>query len=342
MKNSKKIKLAIAMGDPHGIGCEIILKAFEDKRIFEFLTPIVYGHPKIFITLKKQLHLNTPIFHLKGNAKPNPQQLNVVQCWDTLEPLQLGKPTPHSGLWAQRSLLAATEATAKGMADGLVTAPIDKSNIQSENFPYTGHTDFLADYFKSTALMFMVHQELRIALVTDHIPVQQVSTAIQPELLDQKLQALDQSLRVDFRCARPKIAVLGINPHSGDKGVIGKEDDEVLIPWLEKKKSQKHLTFGPYAADGFFGSAAYQKFDAILAMYHDQGLIPFKTLAFGQGVNFTAGLPIVRTSPDHGTAFDIAGQGKADASSFRAAIYSALEIIRNRNNAFETEEVEGE
>ncbi|MGC6480252.1 MAG: 4-hydroxythreonine-4-phosphate dehydrogenase PdxA [Flavobacteriaceae bacterium] len=331
MKESKKLKIAISMGDPHGIGCELILKAFEDKRMFEFLTPIVYGHPKILLEYKKKLKLQTPIFPLKNKAKPHTQQLNVVQCWDKLEPLQLGKPTKNSGQWAQKSLQAATQATAKGEAQALVTAPIDKNNIHGEDFPYMGHTDYLAAYFKSPSLMFMVHEGLRVALVTDHIPVQKISAAIQAEILDQKLNALSKSLSVDFQCNRPKIAVLGINPHSGDQGVIGQEDEEILKPWMAAAKSKKHLIFGPYAADGFFGSGAYQKFDAVLAMYHDQGLIPFKTIAFGQGVNFTAGLPIVRTSPDHGTAFDIAGKGVADVSSFRQALYTAMEIVRNRN-----------
>lgn len=330
MKKTKKIKLAISIGDPHGVGCEIILKAFEDKRMFEFLTPIVYAHPKIFLEQKKSLQINTPIFNLKAQGKPHPQQLNIIQCWDSLEPLTMGKPTPHSGQWAHKSLQAATQATAAGETDGLVTAPIDKNNIQSEEFPFKGHTDFLADFFKTPALMFMVHESLRVALVTDHIPVQQISSVIQPELLDQKLKALENSLKQDFECNRPKIAVLGINPHSGDQGVIGKEDDEILKPWLQKAQQNKKLVFGPYPADGFFGSGAYQNFDAVLAMYHDQGLIPFKTLAFGQGVNFSAGLPIVRTSPDHGTAFDIAGKGKAQVESFREALFTALQIIRNR------------
>src|SRR5690606_115015 len=240
------------------------------------------------------------------------------------------KQTAEGGKYAWLSLKAAVEALKNDEVDVLVTAPINKHNIQSEEFKFPGHTDYLAQELEGQALMFMVADELKVGLLTDHLPVKAVSDAITPELVESKINKIYESLQADFKVRKPKIAVLGINPHTGDNGVIGKEDDEVLRPTIAKINESGKLVYGPYAADSFFGSGSHQNFDAILASYHDQGLIPFKTLAFGKGVNYTAGLSKVRTSPDHGTAFEIAGKGEANHSSFAEAVFTALRIYKNR------------
>ncbi|MDB4159954.1 4-hydroxythreonine-4-phosphate dehydrogenase PdxA [Flavobacteriaceae bacterium] len=330
MSEISKIRVGISVGDPNGIGFEIILKTFEDKRIFDFFTPIVFAHSKNFIEERKKLGCTTSVFTLKNIKNPNKGQLNVVDVWSAPFPIAYGKEDLEAGAHAISSLEAATAALKKGEVDVLVTAPIHKKSIQSDTFRFPGHTDYLNEQLEGDSLMFMVTDSLKVALMSDHIPLKEVVGYLNEEKINAKIASLEKSLSQDFGIQRPKIAVLGINPHTGDNGVIGDEDDTLLTPVIKKWNEKGSLVFGPYAADGFFGNQRYTKFDGVLATYHDQGLIPFKTLSFGQGVNFTAGLSHVRTSPDHGTAFDIAGKGVADASSFSEAVYTARAIFLQR------------
>lgn len=325
-----KIKLGISIGDPNGIGIEIILKIFEDRRLFEFFTPLIFGPIKLLENQKKHFQLNSNLVLKKKNQPSNKPQLNVYDLPMPNAELVFGEASKTAGAVAFESLKSATQALKKGEIDALVTAPINKETIQSEDFKFPGHTDYLAKELEGNSLMFMVSDSLKVALVSDHIAVKEVSTALTPELLKEKTQQLEYSLQQDFNINRPKIAVLGLNPHTGDKGVIGKEDDEVTRPLIKELSASGHLVYGPYAADSFFGHQTHLQFDAILAIYHDQGLIPFKTLTFGEGVNFTAGLNRVRTSPDHGTAFEIAGKGVAQIESFRNAMFLARNIYLNR------------
>jgi 4-hydroxythreonine-4-phosphate dehydrogenase len=325
-----KIKLGISIGDPNGIGIEIFLKIFEDRRLFEFFTPMIFAPIKLLENQKKHFQLNSNFVLKRKNHEPNIPQLNVYDLPMPKAELVFGEASKTAGAVAFESLKSATQALKKGEIDALVTAPINKETIQSEDFRFPGHTDYLAKELEGNSLMFMVSDSLKVALVSDHIAVKEVSTALTPELLKEKIQQLEYSLQQDFNINRPKIAVLGLNPHTGDKGVIGKEDDEVTRPLIKELSASGHLVYGPYAADSFFGHQTHLQFDAILAIYHDQGLIPFKTLTFGEGVNFTAGLNRVRTSPDHGTAFEIAGKGVAQIESFRNAMFLARNIHLNR------------
>ena len=331
-EKAQKIKLGISMGDPNGIGIEILLKAFEDKRMFDFFTPIVFANTKLLSHQRKHFESKTPLSPYTLGKKPSAHQLNVVEVFSSAFTTTFGQATEAGGQLAFASLAAATKALKEGAIDALVTAPINKKNIQSADFSFPGHTDYLAHQLDGEALMFMISEQLRVGLLTDHIPVSEVATTITPALVEKKVAMMMASLRQDFLISKPKIAVLGINPHTGDNGVIGNEDDTLLRPTIEKLYAKGQLVFGPYAADGFFGAGLAKEFDAVLASYHDQGLIPFKTLTFGQGVNYTAGLPKVRTSPDHGTAFDIAGKGQADISSFKQAIFAARAIYLNRQH----------
>jgi len=331
-EKAQKIKLGISMGDPNGIGIEILLKAFEDKRMFDFFTPIVFANTKLLSHQRKHFESKTPLSPYTLGKKPSAHQLNVVEVFSSDFTTTFGQATEAGGQLAFASLAAATKALKEGAIDALVTAPINKKNIQSADFSFPGHTDYLAHQLDGEALMFMISEQLRVGLLTDHIPVSEVATTITPTLVEKKVAMMMASLRQDFLIPKPKIAVLGINPHTGDNGVIGNEDDTLLRPTIEKLYAKGHLVFGPYAADGFFGSGLAKEFDAVLASYHDQGLIPFKTLTFGQGVNYTAGLSKVRTSPDHGTAFDIAGKGQADISSFKQALFAARAIYLNRQH----------
>lgn len=326
----RKIVIGISIGDLNGIGAEIVLKTFADPRMFDFCTPVVFASQKTIQYLKKQLNLTTQSQRVESLDKLVDKKLNIINTWEEPFNFQFGKETKEAGELAIRSLKAATEALKNKKIDALLTAPINKANIQSEDFSFPGHTDFLEKELKGNALMFMVSDELKIGLLTDHVAVKDVANEITPELIKAKITTINESLKKDFRISKPKIAVLGINPHSGDNGVIGKEDDEVLKPVIETLYNNKVMVFGPYAADSFFGSNNYKKFDAVIASYHDQGLIPFKTLTFGNGVNYTAGLSGVRTSPDHGTAYEIAGKGVADASSFTEALFTAINIVKNR------------
>lgn len=334
MSEIPKIRIGISVGDPNGIGFEIILKTFSDKRIFDFFTPVVFAHHKNLIEERKKLGITVSVFSLSNIKNPNNGQLNVVNIWDAPFPIVYGKEQAEAGLHAITSLETATLALKNGDVDVLVTAPIHKKSIQSKVFKFPGHTDYLNAQLEGQSLMFMVTDQLKVALMSDHIPLKDVVGYLNEDKINTKIALLEKSLIQDFGIQRPKIAVLGINPHTGDNGVIGEEDDTLLTPVIKKWNEKGSLVFGPYPADGFFGNQSYSKFDAVLATYHDQGLIPFKTLSFGQGVNFTAGLSHFRTSPDHGTAFDLAGKGVADPSSFSEAVYRAREIFLKRNEKF--------
>ena len=327
---SKTIKLGISIGDTNGVGLEVILKSFNDKRILNFCTPIVFGDYNLAKDTIKQLELeDINLNKIQSINESKLKKLNVLNCWkETLVP-NYGN-LENGGKYALKSLQKACQALQNGSIDVLVTAPINKENIQSDSFKFPGHTEFLEQQFEGQALMLMLNEELRIGLVTGHLPIEQVSKHITQELILQKLESFNHSLIQDFGIRKPKIAVLGLNPHAGDNGLLGQEEEKTIIPALQKAEDKGLLAFGPYPADGFFGSNQLKAFDGVLAMYHDQGLVPFKTLSFGNGVNFTSGLSVVRTSPDHGTAFDIAGKNIASESSFIQAIYTACDIYKKR------------
>lgn len=330
MRELTKIRVGISVGDPNGIGFEIILKTFQDKRIYDFFVPIVFAHPQNFIDEQKKLGIATSIFSLGDLEMPNEGQLNIVSTWETPFSVVYGQESSEAGSFAVSSLKAATQALKNDTIDVLVTAPIHKKNVQSEFFKFPGHTDYLTEELEGESLMFMITDNLKVALVSDHIPLRDITSYLTPERIEKKILLVEQSLIKDFGIPKPKIAVLGINPHIGDHGVIGQEDDTILRPLIQKQFNKGIMIFGPFAADGFFGNKSYNQFDAVLAMYHDQGLIPFKTLSFGEGVNFTAGLSHIRTSPDHGTAMDIAGKGKANHNSFYNSINQARTIFLKR------------
>ncbi|MDC1471714.1 4-hydroxythreonine-4-phosphate dehydrogenase PdxA [Flavobacteriaceae bacterium] len=330
MEKVEKIKIGISIGDLNGIGGELVIKTFEDKRMLEFCTPIVYASVKTLAFFKRHFKSTLEFHKIKNASQAVDSKVNVVSVWHEDVSINFGEEDLKIGSYAIKSLQAAVEDLKTDQIDLLVTAPINKHNIQSEDFKFPGHTDYLAQELEGDSLMFMVSDDLKVGLLTDHVPVSEVSNQITAELIEKKISIIYNSLIQDFGIRKPRIAVLGINPHTGDNGVIGTEDDTVLRPTLEALKQTGKLVYGPYSADSFFGSKNYKNFDAIVATYHDQGLIPFKTLAFGNGVNYTAGLNKVRTSPDHGTAYEIAGKGEADITSFKEAIFSGLSIFRNR------------
>jgi len=330
MEKEEKIKLGISIGDLNGIGGELVIKTFEDSRMLEFCTPVIYASVKTLSFFKKHFESSIEFNSIQTAEKAVESKVNVITVWKDDVKINFGEEDLIIGSYAIKSLQAAVKDLKDDQIDVLVTAPINKHNIQSEDFKFPGHTDYLAQQLEGDSLMFMVSDNLKVGLLTDHVPVSEVSKQITPESIENKISIIYNSLVQDFNIRLPKIAVLGLNPHTGDNGVIGNEDDEVLRPTLQAIKNRGKVVYGPYSADSFFGSKNYKNFDAILATYHDQGLIPFKTLAFGSGVNFTAGLSKVRTSPDHGTAYEIAGKGVADISSFKEAIFSAISIFRNR------------
>ncbi len=330
MKKEENIKVGISIGDLNGVGGEIVLKMFEDSRILEFCTPIIFASIKTLTFLKTHFKSEINFNSINNIGQTVSGKINVFNVWNEQVNIEFGKEDSKIGEYAFKSLEVATKALKRGDVDVLVTAPINKHNIQSEDFQFPGHTDYLAQQLSGNSLMFMVTDTLKVGLLTDHVPVKDIAQHISSELIEEKINTVYNTLQKDFRIRKPKIAVLGINPHTGDNGVIGKEDDEIMRPTLKSIKDSGKLVFGPYAADSFFGSNNYKNFDAIIASYHDQGLIPFKTLSFGQGVNFTAGLSKVRTSPDHGTAYEIAGKGVADPSSFKEAVFTAIQIFKNR------------
>jgi len=330
MEKEENIKIGISIGDLNGIGSEIIIKTFEDNRMLEFCTPVIFASVKTMSYLKKHFQSQMKFHGINHVNQIINGKINVLNVWKENVTINFGEEDQKIGEYAIKSLEKATQALQEGTVDVLVTAPIHKHNIQSKTFNFPGHTDYLAEKLGGKSLMFMVTDSLRVGLLTDHVPIKDASRKITNELITNKIDIVYESLIKDFCIERPKIAILGINPHAGDNGVIGDEDDVVLRPTLEKLRNNGRLVYGPYAADSFFGSKNYKNFDAIIAAYHDQGLIPFKTISFGNGVNYTAGLNKVRTSPDHGTAFEIAGKNKADAGSFKAAVYMAIKIFRNR------------
>ena len=329
MTEKTNIRIGISVGDLNGVGLEVILKTFADERMLEFCTPVLFASNKVVAFIKKQLNLEFSYNGIVQLSAIIDHKINVMNIWKELPTIQLGTPTPESGKCALESLTAAVGALKENFVDVLVTAPIDKKNIQSESFHFPGHTDYLAQELEGESLMFMISDEVRVGLLTDHLPLKEVAKSLTPELVEKKIRLMEASLRMDFGIIRPKIAVLGLNPHCGDQGVIGNEEAKIIHPVIEKLYKEGILVFGTYSADSFF-VADYKHFDGVIAPYHDQGLIPFKIMSFGKGVNFTAGLSKVRTSPDHGTAYGIAGKGIADESSFREAVYMAVDIYRKR------------
>jgi 4-hydroxythreonine-4-phosphate dehydrogenase len=328
----KTILAGISQGDINGIGYEVIIKALSDPAINDICTPVVYGSPKVAAYHRKALNVNNFTFNnIRTVEEAHSKKANMINCLDDNIRVELGKSTPQGGEAALISLEKAVEDLKNGKIDVLITAPIDKQNVQSESFQFKGHTDYLKSVAGvDEALMFMIGESMRIGIATDHVPLNKVSGLITMETLVKKIRLMNQSLILDFGIRKPRIAVLGLNPHAGDNSLLGTEEVEFIIPAIEESRKDGILTFGPFPADGFFGAGSFSKFDGILAMYHDQGLTPFKALSFDSGVNFTAGLPFVRTSPVHGTAFAIAGKGEASENSFRQAIYLACDIFRNR------------
>ena len=330
MDKSDKIIVGISIGDLNGIGIEVILKTFNDKRMLEFCTPVLFGATKAISYHKKALNLDVNVHGITSINQINHSKVNVLNIWKEEVQIELGKSTQTSGKYSALSLTTALKSLKKNKIDVLVTAPINKDNIQSETFNFPGHTEYLENNLDGKSLMILMTDELRIGLITGHIPISKVAETITPELINEKINTMHSSLVKDFGINKPKIAVLSLNPHCGDKGVIGKEDDDIVKPTIEKIKETGKLVFGPYAADGFFGSETFKQFDGVLATYHDQGLAPFKALSFGSGVNFTAGLNKVRTSPDHGTGFDIAGKNIANPTSFKEALFTAIQVFKQR------------
>lgn len=332
MQMSKKtIKIGISIGDINGVGIEVALKAFQDKRMLDFCTPIFFANHQLIDYVKKTIGLNDiPTYKSKNLDDIKSKKINIINSWSNLAKVNFGKASAESGKFAFQSLKAANQSLKQSQIDALVTAPINKNTIQSEAFSFPGHTEYLEHEHEGKSLMLMLSDTFRLAVVTGHIPLEKVPQHLSKELILEKLNIFSQSLRQDFGVRRPKIAILGLNPHAGDNGLIGKEEQTLIIPAIQMAEEKNILAFGPYSADSFFNSHQLNAFDGILAMYHDQGLIPFKTISFGNGVNFTAGLDIVRTSPDHGTAFDIAGKNTANESSFRHALFAACDIVKKR------------
>ncbi|MGL5227840.1 MAG: 4-hydroxythreonine-4-phosphate dehydrogenase PdxA [Bacteroidales bacterium] len=338
MQEEKKIRVGITQGDINGVGYEVIIKTFSDARMIELCTPVIYGSSKVLAYHRKSMDLPAVNYSLINNATElNENCVNLINCTEEDLKVEFGKPTQIAGEAALLSLEKATADLKAGLIDVIVTAPINKDTIQSDDFHFPGHTEYMHHHFAlgHNVLMFLVSETLKIAVVTGHIPISKVSESLTKTEVLNKIRLLQNTLAKDFDIQKPRIAVLGLNPHAGDNGLIGNEEAEIIKPAIQAGQDGGILCYGPFSADGFFGSGMYREFDATLAMYHDQGLIPFKTIAMDQGVNFTAGLSVVRTSPDHGTAYDIAGKGIASEESFRQAIYLALDAYRNRQNYIE-------
>ncbi len=333
-----KIKVGITHGDINGVSYEILIKALSDNRLFSNITPILYGSPKVLAYYKKALNSNIQTNSINNAGECKHNVLNIVNCNSEEIRVEIGTSTEDAGLAAYQALEQASADLKDRKIDVLVTAPINKKNIQAAGFNFPGHTEYLAAGFGNDEhLMILMNKDIKIGVVTGHIPIAKVSETITKDLIHKKLKVLSESLKNDFLISKPKIAVLSLNPHCGDQGVIGTEEIDTIIPAIQEAKEQNMLVFGPYPADGFFGSYEFKKFDAVLAMYHDQGLAPFKVIAFEDGVNYTAGLPIVRTSPSHGTAYEIAGKDIASDQSFREALYLAVDIYKNRNYQYNLE-----
>ncbi len=337
---SKLPIIGITLGDVNGIGPEVVIKTLLDNRISDYCTPVVYGSPKIITYWKKAI--NHPDFNIniiKSIDQVHHKKANILVCWEEEVEIKPGEVTEVGGKYAFKSLEVATKDLKAGHIHALVTAPLNKHNVNSDTLPFTGHTEYLAQQDQaSNYLMMLICDDLKVGLVTGHVPLKDVASKISVDGILSKLKTMQQSLQNDFSIIKPKIAVLGLNPHAGDNGLLGNEDKDIIAVACAKAQDAGLLAYGPYPSDGFFGARQYQKFDAVLAMYHDQGLIPFKFLGFENGVNFTAGLSFIRTSPDHGTAYDIAGKNKADENSFRNAFYAAIDLVRTRNENFKLSE----
>lgn len=331
------ITIGITCGDINGIGLEVILKALSVKNAGKFFNIIIYGSTKVVAYHKNIItQENIQFYPIQSADEAQPDRINIINCWQDNVNITLGKPTDLSGKCAYQALERAVKDLKAGEIEALVTAPIHKKAMQMAGFPFVGHTEYITSEFNAKdSLMLMVSDAIRVGVVTNHLPVREVAPAITKEKVLRKILILAETLKIDFNIQRPTIAVLGLNPHAGDEGAIGDEEDKTVSPAIEQAKEKGVLAFGPFPADGFFGSGQYHRYDAVLAMYHDQGLAPFKLLSFGEGTNYTAGLAAVRTSPDHGTAYDIAGKGEADESSFIKALFLAADIVRNRNEYLE-------
>ncbi len=329
-----KPRIGITLGDLNGIGPEVVIKALADARILNSLTPVVYGNTRVLSYYRKLMNLEEFNYsQVRNKGQFFPKAINVVNCWEEEIRITPGQPSKDTARAALMSLRQAVEEVKEGHLDGFVTAPFDKNMVHGDDFPYHGHTEYLTETFNATeSLMLMVGDKIKVGLITEHLPISQVSSAITSERVELKIRLLELSLKKDFLISKPRIAVLGLNPHAGDEGLLGQEEQTIIKPVIHDLKNKGKLIFGPYPADGFFGSGQHDKFDGILAMYHDQGLIPFKYIDFQSGVNFTAGLPTVRTSPDHGTAYNIAGKNEADEGSLRRAIFLAADIINRRRS----------
>lgn len=331
LNKGNQVRVGISIGDVNGIGPEVIMKSLSDSRILDECTPIIYGSTKVLSFQKKNLDLDDFNYQsVKTADDAVPKKVNVINLWEEDLIFSIGKVTEEAGKYAFESLEAATQDLASGKIDVLVTAPISKEAMAKSGFKFPGHTEYLASMAgEEEALMILTSDKLRVGLVTSHIPLKDISSSLSTDSIVRKIEAFNLSLKKDFGITKPKIAVLGLNPHAGENGKMGSEESEIILPAIQKMKAEGIIVYGPFPADGFFGSSARGEYDGVLAMYHDQGLTAFKALSFGQGVNFTAGLPIVRTSPDHGTAFDIAGENKASGDSMRHAIYLAIDVYRN-------------
>ena len=332
MLDKKNIRIGFSIGDLNGIGGELILKIIKERELLKSFTPIIYASAKVINFLNDHFKYLINFNEINHVRQALPYEINVLNVWTEDIEIKFGEPTKESGKYAVLSLQSSVKDLRLNLIDVLVTLPINKHNIQSKKFNFPGHTDYISNELKGESLMFMVSKELKVGLLTDHVPINKVSSLINESLISKKINIIINSLRIDFGISNPKVAVLGVNPHTGDNGVIGIEDDTIIRPAIDNLKKSGNLIFGPYSADSFFGSKQYQNYDAIIASYHDQGLIPFKTLTFGKGVNFTAGLDRIRTSPDHGTAYEIAGKGIANLESFEEAILTAIMIYRNRKS----------
>ena len=332
MEDDRKIRVGITHGDINGVGYEVILKTFSDPTMLELCTPIIYGSPKVAAYHRKAMDIQTSFSIVNSAEDAQDNRLNILNCTEDEVKVELSKPTAESGKAALDALEKALVDYREGLIDVLVTAPINKHTIQSETFQFPGHTEYIEQRAGNgrKALMILMKDDFRVALVTGHMPIKEISSCLTKEVIMEKMAIFHRSLKQDFGIDNPRIAVFALNPHAGEQGLLGSEENDVIVPAMKEMIAKGVQCFGPYAADGFMGSGNFTHFDGILAMYHDQGLAPFKALAMDEGVNFTAGLPVIRTSPAHGTAYDIAGKGVASENSFRQAIYTAIDVYRNR------------